>query len=160
MTDQATQSPPHPDLARTCAAWTALFTDLDRTGVPSRERLVEIACEGVRFRDPFNDLRGIEALRRLLTHTRDRLPGARFEVLDTAWSGSTAYLRWTMRAQVRVLGDWRVEGMSELRFAPDGRGAEHLDYWDAAGQFYGRLPVIGPLLRWLSRPAQVRPAGS
>ncbi len=157
MTDHATQYPPRPDLACTCTAWTALFTDLDRTGVPSALRLSEIACEGVRFRDPFNDLSGIEPLRRLLMHTRDRLPGARFEVLDTAWSGSTAYLRWTMQAQVRILGDWRVEGMSEVRFAPDGRVAEHLDYWDAAGQFYGRLPLLGPLLRWLSRPARVRP---
>jgi len=147
--------PPQPDLARSCAAWTALFTELGRQGVPSAERLAEIACETVRFCDPFNDLRGIEAMRRLLAHTRDSLPGARFEVLDTAWSGTTAYLRWRLRAEVKVLGDWQVEGMSEVRFAPDGRVAEHLDYWDAAGQLYGRLPIVGRLLRWLARAFQV-----
>mgnify|MGYP001432548754 CR=1 FL=1 len=154
-TEDASPGRPKTDLVNNCAAWTALFTDLARDGVPSAGRLAEIACETVHFRDPFNDLRGIEALRRLLAHTRDRLPGARFEVLDTAWSGSTAYLRWTMHAEVRLLGQWRVDGMSEVRFAPDGRVAEHLDYWDAAGQFYGRLPVIGALLRWIARPARV-----
>ncbi len=61
-------------LARTCAAWTALFTELDRTGVPSARRLAEIACEGVRFRDPFNDLRGIASLRRLLVQHPGQAP--------------------------------------------------------------------------------------
>jgi steroid delta-isomerase len=153
MTVNATPKPPPADLTLTCAAWIALFTELDRAEVPSTGRLAEIASEGVRFRDPFNDLRGVESLRRLLLHTKERLPGAQFRVWDTAWSGSTAYLKWRMTARVRLLGDWRVEGMSEVRFGPDGRVEEHLDYWDAAGQFYGRLPLIGPLLRLLARPA-------
>ena len=60
-----------------------------------------------------------------------------------------------MTARVRVIGDWRVEGMSEIRFAPDGRVTDHQDHWDAATQFYGRLPLIGPALRWLGRSARV-----
>lgn len=153
MTDAVT---PPTEVPLTLRTWIGLFADLDRAGVPSAAALRGIATEDVRFCDPFNDLRGIEHLRRLLTHTRQQLPGARFEVLDTAWSDPRAYLRWRMTARVRVLGDWRVEGMSEVRFAPDGRVVEHLDYWDAAGQFYGRLPLIGSLLRWLGRPARIR----
>ena len=155
MTNHEPAQHPAPDMAANCAAWVAVFTDLDRSGVPSLERLAEIACADVRFRDPFNDLRGVAALRRLLSHTREGLPGVRFEVLDRAWSGSTVYLRWRMTARVRVLGDWLVDGMSEVRFAADGRVAEHLDYWDAATQLYGRLPLVGPLLRWLGRAARV-----
>ena len=153
MTDAVT---PPTEVPPTLRTWIGLFADLDRAGVPSAARLREIATEDVRFCDPFNDLRGIEHLRRLFTHTSQQLPGARFEVMDTAWSDPRAYLRWRMTARVRALGDWRVEGMSEIRFAPDGRVVEHLDHWDAAGQFYGRLPIIGPLLRWLGRPARVR----
>ena len=118
MTDAVT---PPTEVPLTLRTWIGLFADLDRAGVPSAAALRGIATEDVRFCDPFNDLRGIEHLRRLLTHTRQQLPGARFEVLDTAWSDPRAYLRWRMTAQVRVLGDWRVEGMSEVRFAPDGR---------------------------------------
>jgi len=146
---------PRPHAPPSLTAWIGLFADLDRVGIPSAERLAEIATEDIRFCDPFNDLRGIEPLRRLLAHTREQLPGARFEILDTAWSAPTAYLRWRMSARVKVLGDWRVEGMSEVRFAPDGRVAEHLDHWDAAGQFYGRLPLVGTLLRWIARPARL-----
>jgi len=60
-----------------------------------------------------------------------------------------------MTARVRVIGDWQEEGMSDVHFAPDGRVADHQDHWDAAAQFYGRLPLVGPLLRWLGRPARV-----
>ena len=155
MTDPTATQPLAPGAPLALDAWTSLFTDLDRDGVPSTAHLVAIATEDVRFRDPFNDLRGIEPLRRLLAHTREQLPGSRFEVLDSAWSAPTAYLKWRMTARVRVLGDWRVEGMSEVRFAPDGRVADHQDHWDTAGQFYGRLPLIGPLLRLLGRPARV-----
>jgi hypothetical protein len=153
MTDPVRAQPP--GIPATLPAWIALFADLDHAGVPSATRLAEIATEDVRFCDPFNDLRGVEPLRRLLSHTREQLPGARFEVLDMAWSAPTAYLRWRMTARVKVLGDCRVDGMSEVRFASDGRVSEHLDHWDAAGQFYGRLPLVGPLLRWLARGVRI-----
>jgi steroid Delta-isomerase len=154
MTDPSTQ-PLLPGAPPALSAWIALFTGLDRDGVPSAGHLAAIATDDVRFRDPFNDLRGIEGLRRLLAHTREQLPEARLEVLDSAWSAPTAYLKWRMTARIRVIGDWQVEGMSEVRFAPDGRVAYHLDHWDAAAQFYGRLPLIGPLLCWLGRSARV-----
>ena len=32
-----------------------------------------------------------------------------------------------------------------------GRVAEHRDYWDAAGELYARLPLIGPPMRLLLR---------
>jgi steroid delta-isomerase len=133
----------------------ALFTQLDSEGVPSLDRLAALSSDDVHFRDPFNDLRGREALHRLLAHTRQQVSGARFEVLDTAWSGRTAYLRWTMTGRLRWIGDWRVVGVSEIRFGSDGRVAAHLDYWDAAEQFYGLLPLIGPLVRLIRSALRV-----
>ena len=42
-------------------------------------------------------------------------------------------------------------GASALRFAADGRVTYHRDYWDAAGELYAKLPLVGPLLRFLAR---------
>ena len=36
-----------------------------------------------------------------------------------------------------------------LKLAPDGRVRWHRDYWDAAGELYEKLPVIGAVMRWL-----------
>jgi hypothetical protein len=45
--------------------------------------------------------------------------------------------------------------LSEVRFGPDGLVAEHRDHWDAAEQLFGRLPLLGALLRLIARPARV-----
>lgn len=138
-----------------CARWIGFFTELDSEGVPTREQLSGVAVDDVHFSDPFNDIHGLGPLRRVFEHTRTHVRAVRFIVHDTAWSDMTAYVRWTMTGSLRVIGDWRVEGISEIRFADDGRVAGHIDHWDAASQFFSRLPVIGWLLRRLAAPAKV-----
>jgi hypothetical protein len=115
--------------------------------------LETVVAPDVRFQDPFNEVRGIEAYRRLLAKMFEAMPDVRFTVSHQAVDGETCFLRWRCVGTLAALGGkpWRVEGMSELRFAPDGRVREHIDHWDAAGQFYERLPVIGGLLRLIRR---------
>ena len=38
-----------------------------------------------------------------------------------------------------------------MAFDGDGRVLSHLDHWDAGGQFYARLPVLGTLIRLVKR---------
>ena len=145
----------HAPLERQCSRWVQLFSDLGSAAVPTLEQLAGIAVEDVHFSDPFNDVRGLAGLQRILEHTRRHVRELSFTVHDTAWSGRTAYLRWTMTGETRVLGQWRVEGVSEVLFAADGRVQRHVDHWDAGSQFFGRLPLIGWLLRRLAAPARV-----
>ena len=39
----------------------------------------------------------------------------------------------------------------QLHFAPDGRVADHRDYWDPAEELWQKLPLLGPPVRWLRR---------
>jgi hypothetical protein len=48
-------------------------------------------------------------------------------------------------------GTLTVHGATQLTFAPDGRVSVHRDYWDTAEELYAKLPVIGVLVRWLTR---------
>lgn len=104
-----------------------------------------------RFRDPFNELRGVAAIRRLFGHMFDTLDDPRFLIRDVVVEGDQAFLTWdfVFRMKRWRRGEQRIHGGSHLRFAPDGRIAEHRDYWDAAGELYAKLPVIGALMRWL-----------
>lgn len=131
------------------AAWIGLFDILAEGRLPARETLAACATEDVLFRDPFNEVRGHDAMLRVFAHTLDNIRDVHLTVLDTAWSEDVAFLKWEMGGRVKYLGDWRVTGMSEIAFAADGRVAAHVDYWDAAGGLYARLPVIGPLMRGL-----------
>ena len=105
-----------------------------------------------RFADPFNDVRGLEAVRRQFAHTYRRLRDVEITVHDRAVSGPTLYLRWTFAFRLRPGGrTWSLEGMSEVRFGPDGKALAHIDHWDAAGQVYEHLPILGPLIRLIRR---------
>ena len=136
-------------------AWIEMFTQLGTNGVPSLDQLEQIAASDVRFRDPFNDVTGRPAIQKLLEHTLSQIPDVRFEILDTACSGQRTYLKWRMTGTIRLLGVWRVEGMSELMFDEYGLLLAHQDYWDASEHFYARLPVIGRVLRWVRSSASV-----
>jgi len=112
--------------------------------------LRQLAAPGVRFKDPFNDVRGIEALLRA-TSAMFRYGTPRFEILDRALSERAGYLLWRYTVDINAGKPWIIEGMTELRFDSQGRVIEHIDHWDAAEQFYERLPVVGTILRLIKR---------
>ncbi len=116
----------------------------------SLDDLHTVCDEAVHFRDPFNDTRGLVAMRRVFNKMFDDVHDAQFAVLDQAISSSHAvcYLRWRFTGKATI-GAVVIEGVSEIRFGDDGRAVAHIDHWDAAGQLYERMPVIGRVLRWM-----------
>lgn len=114
-------------------------------------RLPELVTEDVHFVDPFNDVRGVAALQRVMLKTLHDLPGHRFAVTHRAWDGDVCLMRWQFDAATK--GGLRLSfpGMSELSFGPDGKVTRHVDHWDAGKEFYEKLPLIGALLRAIRR---------
>ena len=108
----------------------------------------------VHFRDPFNDVRGVAALRGILEHMFATLEAPAFHIVDIVEDAGGAVLTWNFEFAVRA---WQprvrrtIHGASHVRFDGEGRVAWHRDYWDAAGELYAQLPVIGALVRFLAR---------
>jgi steroid delta-isomerase len=128
---------------------------LETLSLDTLDRLSDHVTPDVRFKDPFNDVRGADAMARIFRHMFASVDNIRFTVDHSMASGDTSLMSW--RFQGMLSGrQWSFEGSSVLRFAPDGRVAEHVDHWDAAGQFYERFPVIGWLLAALRRRLAVR----
>ncbi|MEY4749100.1 MAG: hypothetical protein RIQ60_1314 [Pseudomonadota bacterium] len=119
----------------------------------SLERLGEVYAPCARFTDPFNDVQGLDAIRHLYTLMFNRLEAARFVVHEAALDGTNCWLVWDFVFHSRHLGagEHHIHGASLLRLGADGRIVLHRDYWDAAGQFYEKLPLLGALMRWLRR---------
>jgi hypothetical protein len=137
------------DLDAAVAAYVAYWEGLSPETVA---RLDDLAVEGFRFVDPFQDITGRERAKRAFAATFDATDEPRFRVTDRATSGRTAYLRWTFTFRPKGRAAvWTIEGMSEVAFGADGRALSHIDHWDAGGQFYARLPVLGTLIRLVKR---------
>lgn len=118
----------------------------------SLDRFGEVFAADARFRDPFNDARGIAAVRRVFEQMFEQLEDHRFKVLDHAVAGNRAYLNWkfcfTRRGKTQSL---LIEGMSTVDFSDEGKAIAHIDHYDAAGQVYETIPLLGSLLRALRK---------
>lgn len=119
------------------------------------DELDALAAEDLRFRDPFNDLRGRQAYRHLLAHMFATITEPRFTILDRACSSSAGYLKWRFAGALRGR-KFEIVGMSEIKFDARGMVAEHIDHWDAAAQFYGQIPMIGTLIRLIKKSMTIK----
>ena len=122
-----------------------------------RDRLADLGsvyAPEAYFRDPFNEVRGLAELDRIFRHMVDALEEPRFTITETILEGDRAVLVWDFDFRVKA---WkpdvvrRIHGLSVVRFGADGRVTWHRDYWDAAGELYAKLPLVGPLMRFLAR---------
>ncbi len=129
-----------------------LFVRIQQT---DPDNLPDILAPTIVFSDPFNELTGVPAFAALLRKTKADVEAPRFTVLDRVWQGDTLYVKWQFGGKVPVLRTWQVEGMSEIVFDAEDRVCRHVDYWDAGEQFYGRLPLIGGIIRFLRRRLSV-----
>ena len=103
------------------------------------------------FKDPFNEVQGVAAIRRIFTHMFRTLDQARFVVHSAIAQGDQAFLTWDFHLRTRAGRSLCIRGATHLRFAAGGRVQLHRDYWDAAEELYAQLPLLGTLMRWLRR---------
>lgn len=112
--------------------------------------------ENAYFRDPFNEVRDLESLKHIFSDMFARLHEPRFTITETVLDENGAVLIWDFDFRLKTLKPLRkrrIHGLSHIRFAADGRVNYHRDYWDAAGELYEQLPIIGALMRWLKKRA-------
>jgi ketosteroid isomerase-like protein len=121
----------------------------------SVRRIGEIYAADAFFKDPFNEVRGVEAIGRIFAHMFEQLQAPRFVVREVVAQGDDAFLTWDFLFRLRRAGDGEqvIRGASHLKFGSDGRVSYHRDYWDAAEELYEKLPLLGGLMRWLKRRA-------
>ena len=115
-------------------------------------RLDTLYAADARFKDPFNEVRGVPAIAAVFEHMYRTLEAPRFIVHQAMIDGAQGFVTWDFRFRFRRFDRTRehlVRGASHLVFADDGRIVLHRDYWDAAEELYEKLPVVGTLMRWL-----------
>ena len=139
-------NPPDPRVQRIVA----LFERLAPADLP---RLPEIYTPDARFKDPFNEARGVAAITRIFEHMFASLDAPRFVIRDVIVQGEQCFLSWDFVFRMKRFSgaEQVIHGATHLKLAADGRIAVHRDYWDAAEELYEKLPAVGALMRWLKR---------
>ncbi|NVO04489.1 MAG: nuclear transport factor 2 family protein, partial [Rhodoferax sp.] len=142
-----------PDCSAAAAALAQFFEHLSEQSVGNVARYY---ASDARFKDPFNDVRGVAAIQQIFQHMFVQLEQPRFVVTQTVVQGTQCFLTWEFRfgftrfqrGQPQV-----ILGATHLVFNAQGLVTLHRDYWDAAEELYEKLPLVGGLMRWLKRQA-------
>ncbi len=117
--------------------------------------LAKIYTDDVFFKDPFNEVHGIQSVIAIFDHMFDQLDQPRFVVTTHVIQGDQAFLTWDFLFKMKRYkrDEQCIRGASHLRFTEDGRVCYHRDYWDAAEELYEKLPLIGSMMRGLKKMA-------
>lgn len=144
------------DIGAAARGYAAFYATLTPETVQDLRALV---AADVRFKDAFNDVRGVDRMVRVLKKMFEDASEVRFEMAEQACIGDLCFIRWHFWCRPRRFArgqPWHIEGVSAVRFDDHGKVVEHIDYWDAAEQIYERLPMLGLLLRRIRRGLGLR----
>ena len=131
-----------------------LYQSLSPDDLAAAGRLAQAYHPQARFKDPFNEVQGLAAIAAIFDHMFTSLAAPRFQIISIVAAGDEAFLSWDFSFRwPGKTAAMTIHGASHLRFGSDGRVVSHRDYWDAAEELYEKLPLIGPLMRWLKRRA-------
>ena len=123
----------------------------------SLDELAALYTPDAYFKDPFNEVRGINEVRAIFSHMYEALEKPRFVVTDSIVDGEQCFLTWNFEFHFKRFDRTTLQtirGGSHLKFTADGLVDFHRDYWDAAEELYEKLPWVGALMRWLKKKAK------
>ncbi|MDO8926668.1 MAG: nuclear transport factor 2 family protein [Sideroxyarcus sp.] len=127
-----------------------LFETLSREDV---QKLCEFYTGDAYFKDPFNEVRGHNAITGIFEHMFKQVEDPGFRVTSSILQDDEAFIVWDFRFHTKGNGyaEQCIRGSSHLRFTADHKVYYHRDYWDAAEELYEKIPVLGSLMRFLKR---------
>ena len=125
----------------------AWFETLTPETLPNIDR---VYSRDAHFKDPFNDVTGIEKVHAIYAHMFQNLIDPRFEITEVIEQADKAFVAWQFRFKWRGKA-FDIPGGTRFVLNESGHVCEHIDYWDVAGGLYEHLPLLGPLLSALRR---------
>ena len=102
------------------------------------------------FIDPFNQLKGIKAVRAVYQHMFDTLSNPRFVITNSVCQHHAGFMTWDFKFSLRAQ-EMSIAGCTQFELNDAGLITLHQDYWDPAQQIYEKIPVLGSVLRMLRR---------
>ncbi|MEB0138995.1 MULTISPECIES: nuclear transport factor 2 family protein [unclassified Undibacterium] len=105
------------------------------------------------FKDPFNEVVGLDKITHIFQHMFVQVENPRFLVTSSILQEDKAFLCWEFYFHMpRFAREQQcIRGATQVRFTANGRICMHRDYWDAAEELYEKLPLLGSLMRFLKR---------
>ena len=116
-----------------------LFSNLSPENINEFDDLIS---KDIVFIDPFNNVKGVNAFKKIFYHMFENVKDPKFLILDYSINKKRVFLKWKMTffafKSLQI-----IEGMSELLLNDDGKVSTHIDYWDSLNGILIKIPFIG-----------------
>ena len=116
-----------------------LFSNLSPENINQFDDLIS---KDIVFIDPFNNIKGANAFKKIFYHMFENVQDPKFLILDYSINKQRVFLKWKMTffafKSLQI-----IEGMSELLLNDDGKISTHIDYWDSLNGIFIKIPFIG-----------------
>lgn len=117
------------------------------------QNTAKVYAADVWFRDPFKVIHGEPPFEAYLLRGSSAVAEFSMDWKDVAQDDGDYYFRWVMHLKLKRDGAASPptlnNGISHIRFGPDGKVIFHEDYFDAATFLYEKIPVLGGEIRFI-----------
>ena len=108
----------------------------------------DIFASNAHFKDPFNDVYGIDDIQTVFTHMFATTEQPKFRINHFASNQQNLFIQWQFTfGKNKTM--WAIDGSSMVTFNENDQVQEHIDYWDPAEQIYSKVGVLKPLMNFL-----------
>lgn len=129
-----------------------IYTLYSRRGPFEREEFRAIYADHAVFEDPIHRCEGLTDLLHYANAVYGGVEACHFEQHAVWIQGDTAFTTWTLTLRHPSLNGGKtfsLPGLSHLQ--GHERIHYHRDYYDLGAMLYEKVPVLGPVNRWLKR---------
>ena len=121
---------------------------LEKLDAENLDELQHHVTRDVYFEDPFYSVHGVGKMQEVFSVLFNQVEDIEFTIVDYVASERAVYFSWTLLGILNGK-EWFVKGVTHLIFNREDKVVRHVEYWDAATQFYERLPLIGLIIRYI-----------
>ena len=108
----------------------------------------DVFAPNAHFKDPFNDVHGIDAITTVFTHMFSTTEQPKFRINHFAANQQNLFIQWQFTfGKNKTM--WTIDGSSMVTFNENDQVQEHIDYWDPAEQIYSKVGLLKPLMNFL-----------
>lgn len=130
-----------------CARYAAFFEAMTPETLG---QLRNLCVPNIRFKDPFNDFRGVEEMIAIFEKMYEEVADPSFRILHVCEEAENGFIHWEFTGHTKKgSGNYYIEGVSLVCFDGEARMVSHQDFWDPAHTIYEKVPLLGILLRFI-----------
>jgi ketosteroid isomerase-like protein len=133
------------------------FENLQPSDVDRMDRIYTLNAD---FKDPFNEVHGLPAIRTVFAHMFEALEAPRFVITHQVQQGAQCFVTWDFLFSMRRFDAGKLQtirGASHLFLSQEAglwKVSAHRDYWDPAEELYEKIPWLKTFMRWLKNQAR------